>query len=414
MKTNISSKVEGTIKEFQGSTLVLSDVIISYNTGRNRYLSIMEIEKEEISDLSILPSLSPPSNSSLPFNPNPKVVEDPKPVHKDEGIALNSRICSGSEETETPLVEIVYTSKKQQSNVLTKNTAMKPLQNSILGLETKASQVKHKEFDFQTNLMRFDKNKEFEGLKVNEDFNSKTKEEASVGRRSPLKNAVSENENPEKNLSSCYDPSSLVRDSCIRHNIPLSMIFELGGKELANLIFHYLDSSLSKKIFFILGSTFYSEFALSSLKHLSNRNYRIYSFIPKSTKDDTDFSARAFEMFKKLDVVCNQDASSSFKDYDLIIECSNRDRGARTLFNNSLQILNSTRNNMKLILLGSDSSLPFISISEVLFFGLVEDTTSLSSKNAGRLIDIGLPKDVYLELGINYPFGDSFSIPISL
>ena len=415
MKTNISSKVEGTIKDFQGSTLVLSDVIISYNTGRNRYLSIMEIEKEEISDLSVISSSLAPSSSLTQPLPTPNVIGDLKSVFKDEGSTPDSRVCNRPEKNEKPLVEIIYTSKKSQADSA-KDTTGKSLQNNAPWIDTSASQVNQKEFEIQSNLRKFDKDKEIERPNVSQvELNSNIKERESVIHRNPSRNAkIHEDESNPKYFSSTYDPSSLIKDTCIKHNILLSTIFELGGKELASLIFQHLETSISRKIFFVLGSTFYSEFALSSLKHLTNRNYRIFSQIPKSSKGDVNFSVKVSEIFSQLGVVHNQ-GPYSFEDFDLIVVCSGRDKEIRPIFNNLKQDSAPWENNTKLILLGANSSVSPGSITEVLFFGLVEDATSRFSKSSGRLIDIGLPKDIYSELGINYPFNnDSFNIPISL
>jgi hypothetical protein len=413
MKTTMSSKVEGTIRDFQGSTLVLSDVIISYETGRNRYLSSMEIEKEEISDLSVLSSSlkspSPPSQP-LPEVEPPKIIKTEAKEEKEK-VVINPVVVASkvTEKKEIPLVEVVYNSKKQQPIISTKNQTEKPPQNSIPWLESNVTQIKNKEFDIQFNLKKFDKNKEFEKLKVNCEsfYNDFKKKEVSFPE--PSSTLYSGGTEDMESSQTDYDPSSIIKDACKKQKSSLPIIYELGGRELASIIINHSGSPL-KRILFVLGSPFYSEFALSSLQHLYNRDYKIFSYPVKVTKENADLFTKASQVFKRYDVITNQNLFPPTKDFDVIVSCRDTD----SFLIESKQLLSGLRDRTKLFSLGSDNTFTSQK-SEILFFGLVEDTSHQSSKNSGRLIDIGLPKDVYLELGINYPFAhDSFSIPISL
>lgn len=183
--------VEGTIRVLEGPTISLSDAIISYSNGHYRFLSLLDIEKEDISNLSVIASssVSPNASSVSSFNASQMIQHEvlsnqeanqevsieakmefvePKIECAEQKMA-ESKMESAEQhypvvaEEDYPLVEVVYSHKKEKQP-----SKEKPSGNPNTAAPWASSDIqaiKNEEFDIQASLAKFDKQGEFESLK---------------------------------------------------------------------------------------------------------------------------------------------------------------------------------------------------------------------------------------------------------
>ena len=332
--------VEGTIRNVEGPTVSLSDAIISYSNGHYRFLSLLDIEKEDISNLSVIASSSSSpvgsvATSSLsssqvlaadapPPQPEPLVatVEEPSVKEPSEEprkqellpseippVDVLSKPLTNAEDY--PLIEIVYSHKKEQQSMgkQPSNYKKEPPQKKALWASGDAQEIKNEEFDIQASLAKFDKHSEFESLKRAEAppsltsvdpmalFRSMTladnasvniseqkaavMEEKEKSQEKQHKKKTKEQKKEEKPSEVDYQPLSIINYASSAHELSLEAMAEFGGRELAAFLLPSLLAAQERAGFIINTSdpTFYSECCLAAVRHLLNRNIPVSLFL---------------------------------------------------------------------------------------------------------------------------------------
>lgn len=449
--------VEGTIKALHGPTVSLSDVIISYTTGHYRYLSFLDIEKEEISNLSVIASSTPsPHSSSSSINIAPIVP----PIQKQETCNNSNENAIKATKVEEPIIAnietkelptnidrspnsgpIVLSNNKKENSTknFTTNSSTKentidnskkdePLIEIVYSGSNRGHQknnkgkelmekIKAEELDIQANLQKFDKKQIVKNNKTN------------VKSINPLelfkKQEANSNEKKEYLLKEEeiveYDPISIIKNSSKNYQISLSEMSELGGRELASIILSsgFTNNSTVLFLFSLKAENFYTDCTFSCIKHLLNRNIKVGYFCENGTTAFLSPSNSKLDFYSSNLGLIRFDSLSNLQqnNVSLIIDCSMKNNH---FIDSSLNSCKSKKEKkISIFCIGSKSFFPPSFIDSYIFFGLVEDfNNNINSNNGGNtgiLIDIGLIKQVYKEIGIKYPFiNNSFSLNINL
>lgn len=458
-----AGSVEGTIRTFDGPTISLSDAIISYSNGHYRFLSLLDIEKEDISNLSVIASSPTSLNASATSSLNTSQLLQPQPpdssVDRIEQPKMEEPveepIKAVTEEEDYPLIEIVYSCKKE------KVVKEKPSKNKSTALWAGGDiqEIKNEEFDIQASLAKFDKQSEFESLKKADGppvptsvdpmalFRSMTLSESTAEQQEPKKDLISLNNNTkeenvekkektktpkgrkeEKSLQQPeaefeYKPLNIINYASASHDLSIEAMCEFGGRELAAFLLPALQTTQERVSFIINASapTFYSECCLAAIRHLLNRNIPISLVLVSLpvvpiVKEADKILSRVPLLLSRVDSVVKQGAVRCNRIKEALLTARVIiDASGGALASKVDAIVNRLISPEKLLyaVAGKTSFHPQL-VNALLFFGLVEECDAQFAGKDGAFFDIGLPRGVYDAYGIRYPFIEGFTLHLSM